>query len=198
MRKHPLLAFLTATVALATTGVLEQSALASRTIHPSTAASRVRSRLDLAALAVARPARALPSRSYTGLSGTIPLTFAVTGGPVLGSYLPPAVRRHEIAAQRGFIRHRARLAALHREQYVPSNGVWAELRACESGGNYGENSGNGYYGAYQFAATTWWGIGFPGMPNNATPAVQDHAAQMLQIRSGWGAWPLCSQILGLG
>ncbi len=29
------------------------------------------------------------------------------------------------------------------------------LRACETGGNYARNSGNGYYGAYQFLPSTW-------------------------------------------
>ena len=33
-----------------------------------------------------------------------------------------------------------------------SGGVWAVLRQCESGGNYADDTGNGYYGAYQFAA----------------------------------------------
>ena len=29
------------------------------------------------------------------------------------------------------------------------------LRLCESGGNYQTNTGNGYYGAYQFSIATW-------------------------------------------
>ena len=29
------------------------------------------------------------------------------------------------------------------------------LRLCESGGNYQTNTGNGYYGAYQFLISTW-------------------------------------------
>ncbi len=32
---------------------------------------------------------------------------------------------------------------------------WAALRECESGGNYGINTGNGYFGAYQFSQSTW-------------------------------------------
>ena len=75
--------------------------------------------------------------------------------------------------------------------------VWAGLRKCESGGNYSENTGNGYYGAYQFSASTWHGLGFPGLPSDAAPAVQDQAAQQLQARSGWGQWPNCSRLLRL-
>jgi hypothetical protein len=83
---------------------------------------------------------------------------------------------------------------------VPSSplaGVWAELRQCESGGNYTIDTGNGYYGAYQFSAATWHGLGFTGLPNQAPPAVQDEAAVELQARSGWGQWPACSRRLGL-
>ncbi len=79
----------------------------------------------------------------------------------------------------------------------PLGGVWAELRQCESGGNYAIDTGNGYYGAYQFSAATWHGLGFPGLPNQAAPAVQDQAAVELQARSGWGQWPACSRRLGL-
>ena len=78
-----------------------------------------------------------------------------------------------------------------------SSGVWAGLRKCESGGNYADNTGNGYYGAYQFAAGTWHGLGYSGLPSSAPPAVQDQAAQKLQARSGWGQWPACSRRLGL-
>ena len=80
---------------------------------------------------------------------------------------------------------------------TPTTGVWAELRQCESGGNYAIDTGNGYYGAYQFSAATWHGLGYPGLPNQATPAVQDQAAERLQARSGWGQWPECSAKLGL-
>jgi len=78
-----------------------------------------------------------------------------------------------------------------------SGGVWAGLRQCESGGNYADNTGNGYYGAYQFSLSTWHGLGFPGLPSDAPPAVQDQAAQQLQARSGWGQWPACSRRLRL-
>jgi len=78
-----------------------------------------------------------------------------------------------------------------------SAGVWAALRQCESNGNYADDTGNGYYGAYQFSLATWRGLGQGGLPSQAPPAVQDLAAQRLQARSGWGQWPLCSRRLGL-
>jgi hypothetical protein len=74
--------------------------------------------------------------------------------------------------------------------------LWAKLRHCEAGGDYTRNSGNGYYGAYQFSAGTWHGLGYPGLPHQAPPQVQDEAARKLQRRSGWGQWPACSRRVG--
>jgi hypothetical protein len=71
------------------------------------------------------------------------------------------------------------------------------LRDCESGGNYGDDTGNGYYGAYQFTLGTWRSLGFGGLPSQAPAAVQDQAAQELQARRGWGQWPSCARRLGL-
>ncbi|MHB1533785.1 MAG: transglycosylase family protein [Acidimicrobiales bacterium] len=78
-----------------------------------------------------------------------------------------------------------------------SGGVWLELRQCESGDNYQANTGNGFYGAYQFTQATWSGLGYPGRPDQEPPAMQDAAAQRLQASSGWGQWPACSAALGL-
>lgn len=55
-----------------------------------------------------------------------------------------------------------------------------KLRNCESGGNYQINTGNGYYGAYQFSAETWRRIAQrvrPDLvnirPDQAAPSDQD-------------------------
>jgi hypothetical protein len=79
----------------------------------------------------------------------------------------------------------------------PTPGQLLALRMCESGGNYGINTGNGFYGAYQFAAGTWSSLGFGGLPSEAPPWVQDQAVVMLWQRSGWSPWPGCSASLGL-
>jgi hypothetical protein len=78
-----------------------------------------------------------------------------------------------------------------------AGGVWAGLRQCESGGRYDEDTGNGYYGAYQFSVGTWDSLGMSGLPSAAPPAEQDRAAQQLQARVGWGQWPACARRLGL-
>jgi hypothetical protein len=74
--------------------------------------------------------------------------------------------------------------------------VWTKLRNCEAGGNYTRNSGNGYYGAYQFSAGTWRSLGYPGLPHQASAETQDQAAKKLQARGGWGQWPACSRRIG--
>ncbi|WP_410173512.1 transglycosylase family protein [Frankia nepalensis] len=73
---------------------------------------------------------------------------------------------------------------------------WAELRQCESGGNYSINTRNGYYGAYQFSLSTWRSLGYSGLPSDAPPAVQDEAALRLAQRSGFGQWPVCGRGMG--
>lgn len=73
----------------------------------------------------------------------------------------------------------------------------ARLRACESGGNYRINTGNGYYGAYQFDVSTWRSVGGTGRPDQASPATQDALASRLQAQRGWSPWPSCSAKLGL-
>lgn len=78
-----------------------------------------------------------------------------------------------------------------------AGGVWLQLRECESGDNYQANTGNGFFGAYQFSESTWTGMGYPGRPDLEPPAMQDQAAQRLQAESGWGQWPACSAALGL-
>ena len=80
---------------------------------------------------------------------------------------------------------------------APSSGVWAELRQCESSDNYADNTGNGYYGAYQFSEATWQSLGYSGLPSDAAPALQDQAAERLQARNGWNQWPACARRLGL-
>ena len=104
-------------------------------------------------------------------------------------------RRQERTSRGGT---RSRLVQARTPVMVPGapDDVWAKLRRCEAGGDYTRNSGNGYYGAYQFSAATWRSLGYPGLPHQASPAVQDEAARKLQHRSGWGQWPACSRRIG--
>jgi hypothetical protein len=79
---------------------------------------------------------------------------------------------------------------------APYRAFLAKLRACEAGGQpdpYRTNTGNGFYGAYQFTVSSWYAVGGRGMPQNATPAEQDYRAVRLLHLQGPGAWPVCSR-----
>ena len=85
---------------------------------------------------------------------------------------------------------------------IPSGSVWDQLAACESGGRWNVNTGNGYYGGLQFSAPTWntasSAVGLNiGVASDATREEQILAATWLQNNSGWGQWPACSKKLGL-
>lgn len=84
----------------------------------------------------------------------------------------------------------------------PTAEQWAQLRACESGGVYTIDSGNGYYGAYQFSQATWDWIASmvrPGLvgtvPSEATPDQQDLMAVTLYDLRGSAPWPTCGRHL---
>ncbi len=78
---------------------------------------------------------------------------------------------------------------------------WDRLAGCESGGNWGINTGNGYYGGLQFADGTWDGNGGEKYASRADLASRGEqiviAAKVLDGR-GWSPWPGCSSRLGLG
>jgi len=75
---------------------------------------------------------------------------------------------------------------------------WDALAQCESGGNWGINTGNGFSGGLQFTPSTWAGFGGQGAPENATREQQIAVAENVLAGQGWGAWPACSAKLGLG
>jgi len=81
---------------------------------------------------------------------------------------------------------------------APASGdAFAQLRACEAGGDYTRNSGNGYYGAYQYSLGSWANYDGYARPDLAPASVQDAKAQADQAARGWSPWPACSHKLGL-
>jgi hypothetical protein len=72
-----------------------------------------------------------------------------------------------------------------------TSGTLDQIRQCESGGDYGAVSPEGYGGAYQFDQQTWESVGGSGDPASASPAEQDQRAQMLLEQSGTSPWPVC-------
>jgi uncharacterized protein YabE (DUF348 family) len=84
---------------------------------------------------------------------------------------------------------------------LANSAMWDRIAACESGGNWSINTGNGYYGGLQFDSGTWLSNGggdFASRADLASRAEQIVIASKLLNSSGWGPWPACSSRLGLG
>lgn len=78
-----------------------------------------------------------------------------------------------------------------------SGGIWACIAQHESGGNSATNTGNGFYGAFQFTLSTWRAAGGgPGLPSEYGYGAQLAIAQRVQQMQGWGAWPVTSRECG--
>jgi murein DD-endopeptidase MepM/ murein hydrolase activator NlpD len=84
--------------------------------------------------------------------------------------------------------------------HAESAGVWDKVAHCESSGNWHVNSGNGYYGGLQFAASTWKSFGgavYASRADLATKNQQIAVAEKVLRSQGPGAWPVCSVRAGL-
>jgi hypothetical protein len=70
---------------------------------------------------------------------------------------------------------------------------WDAIAACESGGNWGISTGNGYSGGLQFTPSTWRSNGGSGSANNASREEQIRVAENVLNTQGIGAWPVCGR-----
>ncbi|MFC2624590.1 LysM peptidoglycan-binding domain-containing protein [Propionibacterium acidifaciens] len=70
---------------------------------------------------------------------------------------------------------------------------WDAIANCESGGNWGINTGNGYYGGLQFSQSTWNAYGGSGSASSASRDEQIAVAERVLDSQGIGAWPVCGQ-----
>lgn len=78
-----------------------------------------------------------------------------------------------------------------------SDDIWLKIADCESHQNWGDNTGNGYFGGLQFSQGAWNSVGGTGSPHEASKDEQISRGKMLQARRGWGAWGECAHRLGL-
>jgi resuscitation-promoting factor RpfA len=84
--------------------------------------------------------------------------------------------------------------ALAGQAAAATDGEWDQVARCESGGNWGINTGNGYYGGVQFNAGTWASHGgseFAPSAQLATREQQIAVAERVLATQGRGAWPVC-------
>jgi LysM repeat protein len=71
---------------------------------------------------------------------------------------------------------------------------WSGVAACESGGNWATNTGNGFYGGLQFTPSTWaanGGTAYAPRADLASPSQQIAVAESVLATQGVGAWPVC-------
>ena len=72
---------------------------------------------------------------------------------------------------------------------------WDAIAACESGGNWHINTGNGYYGGLQFAQGSWEGAGGLQYAPRADLATREQQIATAMVLSNGGTnlghWPIC-------
>lgn len=91
--------------------------------------------------------------------------------------------------------------ALAAPAQAASGSTWDAIAACESGGNWSTNTGNGYYGGLQFSDSTWDAYGgeaYAATADDASRSEQIRIAEKVLAAQGWNAWPSCSQQVGVG
>ena len=75
--------------------------------------------------------------------------------------------------------------------------VWDNVAKCESGGNWGISTGNGFSGGLQFTSSTWRANGGKGSASSASKSEQKRVAKNVLKTQGPGAWPVCGAKAGL-
>jgi resuscitation-promoting factor RpfA len=84
--------------------------------------------------------------------------------------------------------------AMSAQAAAATDGQWDQVAHCESGNNWGINTGNGYQGGLQFSPSTWRSAGgadFAPAANMASRDEQIAVAERVLARQGRGAWPVC-------
>jgi resuscitation-promoting factor RpfB len=83
-------------------------------------------------------------------------------------------------------------AAAPAANFSSGSSVWDAIAACESGGNWATNTGNGYYGGLQFSLATWQAYGGTSRPDLTSREYQISIAEKVAAAAGgYGAWPHC-------
>ncbi|MDR3655761.1 MAG: transglycosylase family protein [Mycobacterium sp.] len=70
---------------------------------------------------------------------------------------------------------------------------WDAIAQCESGGNWGISTGNGFSGGLQFTSSSWHANGGSGSPAGASRDEQIRVAENVLHSQGIGAWPVCGR-----
>lgn len=77
---------------------------------------------------------------------------------------------------------------------IPYEANWDRVAACESGGNWSINTGNGYYGGLQYDYGTWLGAGggqYAPRADLASKREQILISEQVRADRGLSPWPHC-------
>ncbi|MFZ4079463.1 MAG: transglycosylase family protein [Microbacteriaceae bacterium] len=162
---------------------------------PSSGASQTASSTD-PSLVVASVS--VEDSTTTTVAVTVPVTVTVTEPAPVTTVAPPTTVAPRRAPTTTTTQRRATTPPVPTGNAPASPNQWDRLAACETGGNWAANSGNGYGGGLQFAHSSGWstwrafgGEEFTAHPWEATREQQIVIAERVLARSGWGAWPGC-------
>jgi hypothetical protein len=108
---------------------------------------------------------------------------------------PPARLAHRVRVLRSDLKAARRRASAARRatRDATASPTLEAIAACESGGNPSTDTGNGFYGKYQFDLQTWQSVGGTGNPAAASEAEQNRRAAMLYASAGASPWPVCGR-----
>src|SRR3954453_22477632 len=137
------------------------------------------------AVAVAATALAVPSAALAAHHYSPP--------PADGALHPSGHLTRDGRAVRALEERRRHQRRRDRRRHAPASTASAPLQAiaaCESGSNPSANTGNGFYGKYQFTMETWQSVGGTGNPAAASEADQERRAPMLYAQAGIAPWPV--------
>ncbi|MFG1930795.1 transglycosylase family protein [Mycobacterium sp. NPDC048908] len=132
-----------------------------------------------------------------GVPGTQDVTFAVASVNGVETGKLPVANVVLVPARDGMTRIGAKPGT--EVPPVTNPTIWDSLAKCEAGGNWGINTGNGFYGGVQFDQNTWerqGGLRYAPRADLATREEQIAIAEVTRARQGWGAWPVCSGRIG--
>jgi resuscitation-promoting factor RpfB len=136
----------------------------------------------------------------SGHKGTLKLMYAVRLVDGKRSGHPHVVAKAQVVAPRAEIEKigTKKKPAPPKTSAPPVGGGgglnWDAVAACESGGDWSIDSGNGYYGGLQFDVGTWLANGggaYAPTANLATKAEQIAVATHLYDSAGSSPWPVC-------
>lgn len=115
------------------------------------------------------------------------VAMVISAGPIHSDYpLNVAAYEGRIPCDR-----ECRTRRRWRRTVRPHRGHLEAIAACESGGRWHINTGNGFTGGLQFTASSWHAVGGTGEAYQASKLEQMFRAVLLSRMQGWGAWPNC-------